>query len=66
MIYDLDKVYIVCDDSSYYGVYGCDLEDEIKKTGVELYSSTGWDDWSDALENKITALNNVRRTYMYR
>ncbi len=67
MKYNPDKVYIVCDGFSYYGVYGCDIDNEIKKNNVELYSSRGYDDWSDALENEITKLNAVRmRTYMYR
>ena len=50
MKYNPNKIYIVCDGSSYYGVYGCDIEDEINENDVELYSNKGYDDWSDEVE----------------
>ena len=36
MKYNPNKIYIVCDGSSYYGVYGCDIEDEITKLNDAL------------------------------
>ena len=35
MKYNPNKIYIVCDGSSYYGVYGCDVEMEITYNDVE-------------------------------
>ena len=67
MKYNPNKIYIVCDGSSYYGVYGCDIEDEIEENDVELYSNKGYDDWSDEVEDKITKLNDeLMGTHMYR
>jgi len=67
MKYSPNKIYIVCDGSSYYGVYGCDIADEIKENDVELYSNKGYDDWSNELDDKITKLNDaLMGTYMYR
>jgi hypothetical protein len=67
MKYNPNKIYIVCDGSSYYGVYGWDIEDEIKENDVELYSNKGYDDWSDEVEDKITKLNDeLMGTRMYR
>ena len=66
MKYNPNKIYIVCDGSSYYGVYGCDIEDEIKENDVELYSNKGYDDWSDELEDEIAKLNDkLMGTHMY-
>ena len=67
MKYNPNKIYIVCDGSYYYGVYGCDMEDEIKDNDVELYSKKGYDDWSDEVEDLITKLNDrLMGTHMYR
>ena len=67
MKYNPNKIYIVCDGSSYYGVYGYDMEDEIKDNDVELYSKKGYDDWSDEVEDLITKLNDrLMGTHMYR
>lgn len=67
MKYNPNKIYIVCDGSSYYGVYGYDIEDEIKENDVELHSRKGYDDWSDELEDEITKLNDaLMGTHMYR
>lgn len=66
MKYNPNKVYIVCDGSSYYGIYGCDIEDEIKENDVEVVSK-GYNDWSDDFDNEITKLNDrLMGTHMYR
>jgi hypothetical protein len=66
MKYNPNKVYIVCDGSSYYGVYGCDIEDEIKENDVEVVSK-GYNDWSDDFDDEITKLNDrLMGTHMYR
>lgn len=66
MKYNPNKVYIVCDGSSYYGVYGCDIEDEIKENDVDVVSK-GYNDWSDDFDDEITKLNDrLMGTHMYR
>ena len=52
-----DCVYIVFDGTSHYGVYGCDVDDEIDKNGVEIIKGpfASWDDRVDAM---IEDLNN--------
>ena len=66
MKYNPNKVYIVCDGSSYYGVYGCDIDDEIKENDVEVVSK-GYNDWSDDFDDEITKLNDaLMGTHMYR
>lgn len=67
MKYNPNKIYIVCDGSSYYGVYGCDVEMEITYNDVEVYSTKGYDDWDNEFEDKITKLNDeLMGTHMYR
>ena len=66
MKYNPSKIYIVCDGSSYYGVYGCDIEDEIDENDVEVVSK-GYDDWSNEVDDEITKLNDeLMGTHMYR
>lgn len=67
MTYNSDKIYIVCDGSSYYGVYGCDIEDEIRNNDVEVYSSKGYDDFDNSLDDTITKLNDeLMGIHMYK
>ena len=66
MKYNPNKFYIVCDGSSYYGVYGRDIEDEIKENDIEVVSK-GYNDWNDDVEDEITKLNDaLMGTHMYR
>ena len=66
MKYITDKIYIVFDGTSYYGVYGCDVEDEIADNDVEVVKGP-YNDWNDNVEDEITKLNDeAYGTHMYR
>lgn len=66
MKYNPNKIYIVCDGSSYYGVYGCDIEMEIASNDVEIVKGP-YSDWNDNVEDEITKLNDeAYGTHMYR
>jgi hypothetical protein len=61
-------VYIMYDGSSYYGVYGCDVEEEIMKNDAEVVSGIGpFRKWDDRVEDAIERLNDeLNGTSMYR
>ena len=66
MKYNPNKIYIVCDGSSYYGVYGCDMEDEIKDNDVEVVKGP-FNDWDNSVDEAIEKLNDeAYGTHMYR
>jgi hypothetical protein len=66
MKYIADKIYIVFDGTSYYGVYGCDVEDEITDNGVEVVKGP-YNDWDNNVDDMITKLNDeAYGTHMYR
>ena len=66
MKYIADKIYIVFDGTSYYGVYGCDVEDEITDNDVEVVKGP-YNDWNDDVDDMITKLNDeAYGTHMYR
>lgn len=52
-----DAVYIVFDGTSYYGVFGCDIEDEINTNDVEIVKGP-FREWNDDVDYKIEMLNN--------
>lgn len=52
-----DAVYIVFDGTSYYGVFGCDLEDEINTNDAEIVKGP-FREWNDDVDYKIEILNN--------
>lgn len=57
MTYDPNKVYIVFDGTSHYGIYGCDVKDEIDDNDVEIVEGP-FDNWDDNVDNLIEDLNN--------
>ena len=66
MKYIADKIYIVFDGTSYYGVYGCDVEDEIADNDVEVVKGP-YNDWNNNVDDMITKLNDeAYGTHMYR
>jgi hypothetical protein len=66
MKYIADKIYIVFDGTSYYGVYGCDVEDEIVDNDVEVVKGP-YNDWNNNVDDIITKLNDeAYGTHMYR
>ena len=66
MKYIADKIYIVFDGTSYYGVYGCDVEDEITDNDVVVVKGP-YNDWNNDVDDMITKLNDeVYGTHMYR
>jgi len=66
MKYIANKIYIVFDGTSYYGVYGCDVEDEIMDNDVEVVKGP-YNDWNNNVDDIITKLNDeAYGTHMYR
>ena len=66
MKYNPNKVYIVFDGTSYYGVWGCDVEMEISSNDVEVVKGP-YPDWNDIVEDEINKLNDeAYGTKMYR
>ena len=66
MAYNPNKVYIVFDGTSHYGVWGCDVEMEIASNDVEVVKGP-YSDWNDSVEDEITKLNDeAYGTKMYR
>lgn len=55
--YDPDATYIVFDGTSYYAVYGMDIEDEIADNDVEVVEGP-FDEWDDEVEYRVEDLNN--------
>ena len=55
--YEPEATYIVFDGTSYYAVYGMDIEDEIADNDVEVVEGP-FDDWDDEVDEKIEELNN--------
>ena len=66
MKYNPNKVYIVFDGTSHYGVWGCDVEMEISSNDVEVVKGP-YPDWNDIVEDEINKLNDeAYGTKMYR
>ena len=66
MKYNPNKVYIVFDGTSHYGVWGYDVEMEITSNDVEVVKGP-YSDWNDTVEDEITKLNDeAYGTKMYR
>lgn len=66
MKYDPNKIYIVFDGTSHYGVYGCDVEDEIQDNDVEVVKGP-FNDWNNSVDEAIEKLNDeAYGTHMYR
>ena len=66
MKYNPNKVYIVFDSTSHYGVWGCDVEMEISSNDVEVVKGP-YPDWNDIVEDEINKLNDeAYGTKMYR
>lgn len=61
-----NAVYIVCDGSSCYGVYGSDVEEEIDFNDVEVVKGpfAKWDDKVEALIEKLN--DEINGTELYR
>lgn len=54
MSYADDSVYIMCDGTSHYGVYGFDVDDDIDENDSEVVEGP-FDEWP---EERIDELNN--------
>ena len=66
MKYNPNKIYIVFDGTSHYGVYGCDVEDEIRDNDVEVVKGP-FNDWDNSVDEAIEKLNDeAYGTHMYR
>ena len=66
MKYNSNKVYIVFDGTSHYGVWGCDVEMEIASNDVEVVKGP-YSNWNDIVEDEINKLNDeAYGTKMYR
>lgn len=66
MKYNPNKIYIVFDGTSHYGVYGCDVEDEIQDNDVEVVKGP-FNDWDNSVDEAIEKLNDeAYGTHMYR
>ena len=66
MKYNSNKVYIVFDGTSHYGVWGCDVEIELSSNDVEVVKGP-YPDWNDIVEDEINKLNDESYgTKMYR
>ena len=66
MKYNPNKVYIIFDGTSHYGVWGCDVEMEITSNDFEVVKGP-YPDWNDIVEDDINKLNDeAYGTKMYR
>lgn len=54
--YNPKAVYIVYDGTSHYGVYGCDIEDEIRDNEVEVVKGP-FAKWDDHVDDLIEIMN---------
>ena len=52
-----DAVYIVCDGTTCYGCFGCDIEDEIRDNEVEVVKGP-FAQWNDRVDELIEKMNN--------
>ena len=57
MAYNPNKVYIVFDGTSHYGVWGCDVETEISCNDAEVVGGP-FNNWDNNLNNTIERLND--------
>ncbi len=55
--YDPNATYIVFDGTSYYPVYGVDIEEEIATNDVEVVEGP-FEKWDDEVEYRVEDLNN--------
>ncbi len=51
-----DATYIMFDGTSHYGIFGCDVEDDIEENGSEVVDGP-FNEWNDEVDYKIEALN---------
>lgn len=51
-----NKVYIVFDGTSHYGIWGCDYEMEVMNNDVELVEGP-FNDWTEEVDNRVEQLN---------
>ena len=62
----MDKVYIVFDGTSHYGIWESDLEMEKMNNDVEVVKGP-YNDWTDTVDDEIMKLNDeAYGTHMYR
>ena len=52
-----DAVYIVCDGTTCYGCFGCDIEDEIRDNEVEVVKGP-FAQWNDRVDELIEKMND--------
>lgn len=65
MKYNYDSTYIMYDGSSHYGIFGCDVEDDIEENDSEVVAGP-FDDWDDEVDKKIEDLNRqMEQKYKY-
>jgi len=57
MIYNPNKVYIVFDGTSHYGIWGCDVKDEIDENDVQVVKGP-FNDWNNDVDELIEDLND--------
>lgn len=62
--YNTNAVYIVFDGTSYYPVYGCDVEDEINTNEVEVAEGP-FNDWNKEVDNRVEELNDEAQGAQY-
>lgn len=62
--YSQNAVYIVFDGTSYYPVYGCDVEDEINTNEVEVVEGP-FRNWDEEVDNRVEDLNNEAQGVRY-
>ena len=62
--YNQNAVYIVFDGTSYYPVYGCDVEDEINTNEVEVVEGP-FRNWDEEVDNRVEDLNNEAQGVRY-
>ena len=62
--YDLSSVYIVFDGTSYYPVYGCDVEDEIADNDVEVVEGP-FRTWDSKVDDRVDDLNDEAQGTRY-
>ena len=56
MFYNPNKVYIVFDGTSHYGVWGCDIEMEQTYNDAEVVDGP-FDEWNDEVDNIVMERN---------
>ena len=62
--YNPNAVYIVFDGTSYYPVYGYDVEDEINTNEAEVAEGP-FNDWNEEVDNRVEELNDEAQGAQY-